>query len=147
MDNIIGHTPRLKKCVDDSLLYDADIATNFQRVCEFLTTCSEHGCIFNADKFQFGEQTVNFLGFTITSETIRPTDAFMNNILSFPKPRNITDVRSWYGCIAQISYTFATAPEMAPFRHLLSTKAPFQWSPDLDKAFEESKSEIIRQCM
>ena len=36
---------------------------------------------------------------------------------------------------------------MAPFRHLLSTKAPFQWSPDLDEAFEASKSEIIRQCM
>ena len=47
----------------------------------------------------------------------------------------------------QISYTFATAPEMALFRHLLSTKAPFQWSPDLDQAFEASKSEIIRQCM
>jgi hypothetical protein len=145
--DIIGHTPRLKKCVDDSLLYDTDIGTNFQRVCEFFSTCSEHGCIFNADKFQFAEQAVNFLGFTITSETIKPTDAFINNILSFPKPRNITDVRSWYGAIAQISYTFSTSPEMAPFRHLLSTKAPFQWSPELDKAFEESKSEIIRQCM
>ena len=35
---------------------------------------------------------------------------------------------------------------MLPFRQLLSTKTPFQWSPELDKAFKESKAEIIRQC-
>merc|ERR1712002_1421912 len=63
-----------------------------------------------------------------------------------PTPRNITDVRSWYGMINQISYSFAIAPVMLPFRHLLSSKLPFHWSPELQAAFDSSKEEIIRQC-
>ena len=35
---------------------------------------------------------------------------------------------------------------MAPFRHLLSSKVPFEWSPQLQEAFEASKREILRQC-
>ena len=147
MQEIIKDFPRLKKCIDDNLIYDKDIATNFFRVCEFLSTCSSQGCVFNPGKFQFGEQSVKFLGFQVTSDSIRPTDDFLQNIMSFPTPQNITDVRSWYGAVAQISYAFATAPAMQPFKHLLSTKAPFQWSPDLDHAFETSKLEIVRQCV
>lgn len=147
MSDIIGDTPRVKKCVDDTLLYDDDIKTNFFRVCEFLSKCSNQGCVFNPAKFQFGEETVKFLGFKVTADSIKPTDEFLDNIRSFPTPKTITDVRSWYGMIAQISYAFASAPEMQPFRHLLSTKAPFAWSPDLDKAFLASKEEIIKQCI
>ena len=35
---------------------------------------------------------------------------------------------------------------MAPFRHLLSSKVPFQWSEELQSAFDASKQEILRQC-
>ena len=146
MDLIVEDTPRLKKCIDDSLLYDTDIETNFYRVCEFLEKCSQQGCVFNPDKFQFGQETVKFLGFEVTKDTVKPTEDFLDNIRSFPSPRTITDIRSWYGAVAQISYAFSTAPAMQPFRHLLSTKSTFQWTPDLETAFQASKEEIIRQC-
>jgi hypothetical protein len=48
--------------------------------------------------------------------------------------------------INQISYTFATAQAMLPFRHLLSSKLPFYWSEELQVAFDTSKEEIISQC-
>jgi hypothetical protein len=66
--------------------------------------------------------------------------------MSFPSPKSLTDIRSWYGAVNQISYSFATAPAMAPFRHLLSSKVPFQWSTELQTAFDASKQEIIKQC-
>ena len=70
----------------------------------------------------------------------------MNNIINFPAPKNITDVRSWFGAVGQINYAFASIPEILPFRHLLSSKVPFQWSPDLESAFQKSKQEIVRLC-
>ena len=135
-----------KTCVDDTILYDDTIEQNFYRVCQFLETAARGGCTFNPKKFQFGSSDVNFLGFLVTKDGIKPSKEFLNNILSFPAPRNITDVRSWFGAINQISYTFAIAPLMAPFRHLLSAKVPFQWTPELQTAFDESKQEILRQC-
>ena len=146
MDEIIGDFTDYQKCVDDSLIWDDSIEDNFKRVCEFLERCNRGGCIFNPSKFQFGSMEVDFLGFRITDTGIKPPSSLMDNILSFPSPQSLTDVRSWFGLVNQISYTFAQASAMLPFRHLLSSKVPFMWSEDLEKAFQESKLEIVRQC-
>ena len=61
-------------------------------------------------------------------------------------PANITDIRSWFGLITQVSYAFAASPVMAPFKHLLSGKIPFAWSDELETAFIASKEEIVNQC-
>jgi hypothetical protein len=147
MDKIIGDEfDNYKKCIDDTLLWDQDIASNFSRICQFLTKCSSQGVVFNPSKFQFAENSVRYLGFVINDAGIQPTSEFIQSILDFPTPRNITDVRSWFGAVGQINFAFASAPDMLPFRHLLSTKAPFAWSPDLEEAFQKSKLEIVRQC-
>ena len=146
--DIIGDFPDYKRCIDDTLIWDKDIRDNFFRVCKFLDRCSAGGCVFNPDKFQFGSQEVDFLGFRVTNTGTKPCQSFIDNIMSFPSPKNITDVRSWFGLINQISYSFAAAPVMSPFRHLLATssKIPFMWTEDLETAFQASKTEIIQQC-
>ena len=145
MDRILSDFPRLKKCVDDNLLWDDDIQSNFFRVCDFLSLCSSHGMLFGSKKFQFASESVKFVGFNVTDTGIKPTQEFIDNINNFPTPKSLTDIRSWFGAVAQISFAFATAPVMLPFRHLLSSKVPFSWSPDLDSAFKASKLEIVRQ--
>ena len=147
MDLIIGDKfPDADRCVDDSILWSEDISTNFYQVIEFIRHCAANGCTFNASKFQFAEREVKYLGFLITDDAVKPTTEFIDNIMSFPTPRTLTDVRSWFGAINQISYAFASAPIMQPFRHLLSSKVPFYWSAELDDAFEASKREIVKQC-
>ena len=133
-------------CVDDSILFDDDVEQNFFKICLFLEVSAKGGCTFNPKKFQFGCEEWDFLGFHFTKNGIKPTAAFMDAILNFPTPSNIPDVQSWFGAINQISYSFATAPVIAPFRHLLSAKVPFCWTPELDDAFNKSKMEILKQC-
>ena len=77
---------------------------------------------------------------------MKPQQEFLESIRNFPTPSNITDVRSWFGLIGQVSYTFALAPIMEPFRSLLSNKIPFHWYAELESAFVASKEEIIQQC-
>ena len=146
-DIVMENITDMEKCIDDSLLWTDSIEQNFYKVCEFLTTCTNAGIVFNPTKFQFSEQEVDYLSFKITNTGIKPQGEFLQSIREFPSPRNITDVRSWIGMINQISYTFAIAPAMAPFRHLLSAKVPFHWSDELQEAFTRSKEEIINQCM
>ena len=146
MDSLFSEFERSRRCVDDTLLYDDSIESQFFRTCAFLDLAAQHGIILNPDKFQFAEMEVDFVGFRLTATGPRPTDDFLQGIRNFPTPTNLTDVRSWFGAINQISYSFASCPIMAPFRHLLASKAPFAWSPDLEAAFQASKEEIVRQC-
>merc|ERR1712242_665489 len=95
-DKVTSSVTNKKKCVDDALLHDKDIASNYKTVCEYLILCGNHGIIFNPKKFQFSEDTVQFLGFTITKDGITPTPDFIKSILEFPTPRSLTDIRSWF---------------------------------------------------
>ena len=146
MDRLLEYIERKRRCIDDTLLYDNTIEEAFHRACEFLDLCGKNGVVLNPKKFQFAEENVDFVGFTITSSGVQPTKDFVASIMNFPTPANLTDVRSWFGAVAQVSYTFATSSVMEPLRHLLSSKAAFSWSPELDAAFQASKVEVVKQC-
>ena len=146
MDLITNGTNDYESCVDDTILWDNTVQENFYRVCDFIAKCAKAGCIFNPNKFQFASETVDFLGFRITSTGVQPHPDFLQTIMSFPTPKSITDVRSWFGLINQVNYAFAAAPVMEPFKKLLSSKVPFHWSAELNESFEKSKLEVIRQC-
>ena len=95
MDQIIGDFQDYQKCVDDSIIWDDNIEQNFHRICQFLERCNKGGSLFNEKKFQFGLKEVDFLGFRITDTGVKPSTSFLENILSFPSPKSLTDGRSW----------------------------------------------------
>ena len=51
MDQIVEGTENYDHCVDDSILWDGDIKSNFFRVCKFLERCSSAGCILTLQNF------------------------------------------------------------------------------------------------
>ena len=129
--------------IDDTVLFIKDMETSFFRVCKMLSHCNENGIVFNPDKFHFAEEEVEFAGFVITMDGIRPTDKYIETIRNFPTPKCITDVRSWYGFINQVAYSFIKTEHMAPFRHLLSPSTPFVWNDELETSFQKSKEKIV----
>ena len=50
----------------------------------------------------FGADAVEFAGFEITMDTVRPCKRYLDVIRDFPTPTSITDVRSWFGLINQV---------------------------------------------
>ena len=146
LDRLLEELERQRRCTDDTLLYDDTIEQQFHRACRFLDICGQNGVLLNPKKFQFAQDAVEYLGFKVTATGVEPTSSYTQGILNFPTPSNITDIRSWFGAVAQVSYAFASSPVMAPFKHLLSSKVPFSWSPDLEAAFQASKLEVVRQC-
>ena len=87
MDRLFEDFERSRRCVDDTLFFDDTIEQQFFRTCEFLDRCGEHGIIINPTKFQFAEMEVDFVGFKVSATGVRPTDSFIETILSFPSPK------------------------------------------------------------
>ena len=101
--------------------------------------------MFNEEKFQFALSTVEFAGFEVTSAGFKPSGKAIAAIKDFPTPKNITDIRSWFGLVNQVAYAFAQSKTMAPFREFLSSKTrKFLWDSTMDEIFRKSKEEIIR---
>ena len=72
-----------------------------------------------------------------------PGRALLKSILEFPRPRDISGIRSWFGLVEQVAWAFSKTDVMNPLRHLLSPKSEFIWSQELNDSFEHSKQEII----
>ena len=74
---------------------------------------------------------------------IQPTDKYITAIKNFSTPTNISTVRSRFGLINQVAYSFMKTDHVAPFRRLLSQSTAFEWNKDLETAFRRSKEKIV----
>ena len=144
-DELISHIPRKVKCIDDVLLWDNDIATSFDRAWDYLTFCAENGIVISKRKFKFCRDEVDFAGLKITKSGIAPSDKILKAILEYPTPTNITDARSWFGLVNQVTWAHSDTSSMEPFRDLIKPKTPFHWNDALEKIFQESKRLIVDQ--
>ena len=81
----------------------------------------KNGIILNPDKFVFGANPVEFAGFEISPNNVRPSPRYMRAIIDFPPPQDLTDVGSCFGLVNQVSYAFSIADRMLPFQELLKS--------------------------
>ena len=144
-DEIVSEIDDHTKCIDDALLWSDSIADSFHQAVQWLDVCGQNGITLNPDKFVFSSTVVDFAGFTITMDSVLPSPKYSDAILNFPVPRNIHDIRSWFGLVNQVSYAFSMAKRMLPFRELLKTGQQFQWNSELQEIFDESKDRIVQE--
>ena len=84
------------------------------------------------------------MGFQLKKDRVEPGDELLKSILNFPRPENISGIRSWFGLVEQVTWAFSKTEVMAPFRKLLSPKSEFVWTQELNDCFETSKREILQ---
>ena len=145
-DDIDKHIPDKVKVIDDTCHYKPTIEQSFWHLVDYLEHCSKNGIIFNQKKFHFARDEVEFAGFKLTKEGIQPTDELTNSIASFPCPKNLTDVRSFFGLVNQASYTLANTNRLQPFREVLQGKSKqFYRDEQLDSIFEDTKKALVQE--
>ena len=144
-DEIVSDIKNKTKVIDDTIMWSGSINDSFFQAAKWLDICCRNGIILNPSKFEFAKNTVAFTGFEITPTSVRQCPQVIEAIKEFPKPPNITDVRSWFGLINQVVYTFASADRMKPFRNLLKPNSVFKWTDNINTLFEETKVIIVQE--
>ena len=126
-----------------TLLWADNIEQAFWQAVQWLDTGGRNGISQNPDKFVFAKDTVEFASFEISPTSVKPCSKVLQAIKDFTIPRNVTDIRSWFGLVNQVAYAFAVADHMQPFRDLL--KPDQDITEHLDHLFKQSKIVIIDQ--
>ena len=139
-DEVIADVERKTKCVDDTVQWDDDLETHWWRVIDFLELLGRNGIILNFDKFQFSQREIDFAGFHITETGIKPLEKYLKAIASFPTPKTTTDIRAWFGLVHQVSHYNKLTEMLRPFKPFLSPNVKFQWTEELNKTFQNSKT-------
>ena len=101
-----------EKIIDDIIQWSGDLEAAFFRICAILSHCNQNGMVFSPEKLEFAKESVEFAGFCMTMEGIKPTDKYIQSIQNFPTPTNISEVRGWFGLINQVAYSFVKTDQM-----------------------------------
>ena len=142
-EDLTAHIARIERCVDDTLIHDAELEEHWWRAINFIELCARAGIVLNPEKFQFSQSTVNFAGFRITKDSVEPLPKYLDAISGFPTPKSLTDIKSWFGLVNQVSHYAQLRDMLSPFRKFLSPKEEFIWTEELDSIFEETKVKIV----
>ena len=91
MDDCPSTTPDrdFEKIVDDIITHSDTMEGAFEKICSILSHCNKNGLVFNAEKFRFARREVEFAGFMITEDGIKPAAKYTAGIKDFPTPSNI----------------------------------------------------------
>ena len=146
-DKVTEHVQNLRRCVDDSLLHAETLEESFFQAAAYLLLLGQNSVLQNPDKFQFGEKTAEWAGFTIGERCVKPLPKHTAAIKSFPTPANITDLRSFMALLQQVAYCYAISPATNPLRHLLKQAEKWLWTPDINKAFEKAREVIAEKVV
>jgi hypothetical protein len=92
-DEIGTDIPNKTKCIDDALLWANHLEESFFQAVSWLDVCGRNGITLNPEKFVFVADEVEFAGFEITRDEVRPCRRYLQAIIDFPTPKDITDVR------------------------------------------------------
>ena len=134
--------PNARLVVDDVLGYTVSPEQKDHKVLvrEFLQVCRERKITLNPNKMLLGQREVKFAGYIVGRDGIKADPEKIIAIKNFPKPKNLTDLRSFQGLVEQLGgFSSDVAEAMTPLRPLMSPKAEFIWNEDHEKAFEAAK--------
>jgi hypothetical protein len=146
-DKITADVKNQSRCVDDTIIWSSSIENSFERTTEYMTLVGANGIVLNPDKFHFAEDSVEFAGFLITPESVKPLPCHVDAIRNFPSPQNIKDIRAYFALVSQVSYAYSITAPLQPFRELLKKDRKFYWDDNLQKLFEQSRHHIADEVV
>jgi hypothetical protein len=143
-DVAFGDLQNTVRVVDDLLRHDRDFRDHVLGVCTVLQAAKDASVTFSPEKFIFAQPKIMWVGYEIQKGGIRIDPNKLKAISQFPRPNNISELRSFMGLVEQLAgFSTRVAAAKGPLRPLLSTKNPFIWTADQEKAFEDVKRALL----
>ena len=90
------------------------------------------------------QSDIEWLGFKIFGDRVRPLVGKADAIKNLPTPKNISELRSFFGSINQyVKFVPNLSTLISPLRPLLNKKSVYKWDNNHSIAFGKLKAEIV----
>ena len=133
------------RVVDDLLLFNRTFPAHISGLCSVLQAARDAGITFSPGKFEFAMKELMWVGYHIRQGGYEVDPNKLRAISEFPKPTNITELRSFMGLVEQLAgFSSEVAAAKGPLRPFLSSKNAFLWTADHDRAFSAVKRALVQ---
>lgn len=109
---------------------------------------NRYGLTINLSKCCFGATEIDFVGFHVTTDGIRPLDDKVQAIIDYPKPKDINELRRFLGMLnfyrKHIPHAVQGQAILTSYLHNArkNDRTPIVWSTDAESAFQQCKAQL-----
>ena len=135
--------------LDDILIVSASFEDHLREVERVLDKLREAGLCLKPSKCLFARKEVEYLGFTISADGVRPNEAKVKAITEFPQPTDSTSVKRFLGMLnfyrRHVQNLAAIARPLTALTRkdqATGSTVSFKWTPECEKAFTELKHKL-----
>lgn len=153
MNNSVLHGLDFIYCyIDDVLIASDDVIQHKQHLAKVFERFTEYGISINLSKCCFGQKQLEFLGYEVSTEGIRPLEDKVKAIKDFPKPQTVAELRRFLG---MVNFYRSHLPNAASYQSELNKylhgsrkndKTKIEWTETSDNAFEQCKESLQSAC-
>lgn len=129
--------------IDDILIYATSLDQLRERTAAALIKVDENNLTLNNDKCVYEKMEIEFLGFRINKNGMRPTDDKIKDVIACERPASVTQVRSFLGMVTFMGSFIENLSELTESLRKLTVKnQPFIWNAEQEIAFEKIKDVV-----
>lgn len=140
MDEVLKGIPHVGCYIDDVIVAGSDTADCQKTLERVLGRLREYNITLNADKCRFFQESVTYLGHTVTADGIYPTEAKKRAILAAPEPTTVTELKAYLGMLNFYSKFLQNGSTVAePLYRLLKKDQKWSWTKECSEAFANTK--------
>ena len=149
MSDLMAGLEFARAYIDDLLVVSqGDFDTHLDHLEQVLTKLADAGLKVNASKSFFCCDELEYLGYTINREGVRPNMKKVEAILNIATPTTRKQLRSFIGMVNYYRDMWpGRAHLLAPLSAMTSSKVKWEWTEVHQKAFEEMKNRIAREAL
>lgn len=132
--------------LDDIIIPSTNISEGLDRLELVLQALSDAGLTLKLKKCVFFGRSVDYLGFEISSDGIKPGAKKISAVANFPTPKNQHNVRQFLG-LASFFRRFVQGFSIIakPLTQLLRKDAPWVWNEEQQTSFQTLKDKLIQK--
>ena len=143
-NHLVSGFRNVKAYIDDILIHTKTWEEHIVTLRALLQKMSEANLTINLEKCDFGKSQVTYLGHQVGSGGIRPVQAKVADIVSFPPPTTRRSLRRFLGMIGYYRrYCKNFAQVAAPLSDLISERRKFNWSEACQRAMNDLKAILM----
>ncbi|KAL6467197.1 hypothetical protein MHYP_G00250010 [Metynnis hypsauchen] len=141
MTIVLGDVPNCDAYLDDIVVYSDTWEHHMQLLETVFTRLRDASLVLNLEKCEFGKGVVTYLGKVVGNGMVRPLDAKVQAISSFPTPQTPRELKRFLGMAGYYRCFCKNFSDLVlPLTNLLCKNRPFVWSPACQSAFESVKA-------
>ncbi|XP_063955562.1 uncharacterized protein K02A2.6-like [Lytechinus pictus] len=148
MDKILQGIPNCLCNQDDVLIATTTVDENLDVLAQVLKRLNDHNVKLKRSKCAFVESEVVYLGLKLSLQGLQPVKEKIEPIINAPKPKNVTELRSFWGMVQFYSrFLPDLASVLAPLHKLLQKEQKWEWSKAQQEAYEKCKRMLTSDAL